>query len=119
VNPFRPLPGRKLQYFEPIFDLMVELKNRLYNPNLSIFVVSYTFRDHIYRLVQHASERNHDSSAYEIYQNNLRCYKDIAFVHSFWDNARRRTNEAWHDIWFANLACQIFNRLMNMTQTGK
>lgn len=84
MNPFRPLPGRKLEYFKPIFDLMVELKNLLYNLNLNIFVVSYTFREHIDRLVQHASEMNHDPSAYEIYQNNLKRYKDIDFDHSFW-----------------------------------
>lgn len=90
--PLISYPGRKLEYFEPIFDLMVELKNRLYNPNLKyIFVVGYSFRDdHIRTLVQYASERNHDfilflvgPSAHEIYQNNLKRYKDIDFVHSF------------------------------------
>jgi hypothetical protein len=54
--PLISYPGRKLEYFEPIFDLVVELKNRLNNFNLKyIFVVGYSFRDdHIRRLFQYA-----------------------------------------------------------------
>jgi hypothetical protein len=60
--PLISYPGRKLEYFEFSFDLIVELKKRLNNPNLKyIFVVGYSFRDdHIRRLVQYASERNHE-----------------------------------------------------------
>jgi hypothetical protein len=94
--PLISYPGRKLEYFEPTFDLIVQLKNRLNHPNLKyIFVVGYSFRDdHIRRLVQYASERNHEfilflisPSAQEIYQTNLKHYKDIDFVSVFEDNA--------------------------------
>ncbi|MGC1930294.1 MAG: SIR2 family protein [Candidatus Nitrosopolaris sp.] len=94
--PLISYPGRKLEYFEPTFDLIVELKNRLNHQNLKyIFVVGYSFRDdHIRRLVQYASERNHEfilfligPSAHEIYQTNLKHYKDIDFVSGFEGNA--------------------------------
>lgn len=94
--PLISYPGRKLEYFEPTFDLIVELKNRLNHPNLKyIFVVGYSFRDdHIRRLVQYASERNHEfilfligPSAHEIYQSNLKHYKDIDFVSGLEGNA--------------------------------
>jgi hypothetical protein len=94
--PLISYPGRKLEYFECTFDLIVELKNRLNNPNLKyIFVVGYSFRDdHIRRLVQYASERNHEfilfligPSAHEIYENNLKCYKDMDTVYSFTYNS--------------------------------
>jgi hypothetical protein len=46
ILPLISYPGRKLEYFEPPFDLIVELKNRLNNPNLKyIFVIGYSFRD--------------------------------------------------------------------------
>jgi hypothetical protein len=90
--PLISYPGRKLEYFEPIFDLIDQLKNRLNNPNLKyIFAVGYSFRDdHIRRIVQYASEINRQfilflisPSAHQIYQNNLQSYKDMDIVHSF------------------------------------
>jgi hypothetical protein len=86
--PFISYPGKKLEYFEPTIDLMVQLRNRLYDPNLKyIFVVGYSFRDaHIRRLFQYASETNDKlilfligPSAHEIYQTNLKHYRDSDF----------------------------------------
>src|SRR5206468_5039752 len=60
--PLISYPGRKLEYFEPLFDLLEELKKRLNNSNLKyIFVIGYSFRDdHIRRLFQYAAEKNHE-----------------------------------------------------------
>jgi hypothetical protein len=85
-------PGRKLEYFEPIFDLIVELKNRLNNFNLKyIFVIGYSLRDdHIRRLFQYAGEKNRvfvlfliSPSAHQIYQDELMYYKDRDIIDSF------------------------------------
>ena len=90
--PLISYPGRKLEYFEPLFDLLEELSKRLNDENLKyIFVIGYSFRDdHIRRLFQYAAEKNHEfilflisPSAHEIYQNNLKSSKDIDFAHSF------------------------------------
>ena len=90
--PLISYPGRKLEYFEPLFDVLEELRKRLNDSNLKyIFVIGYSFRDdHIRRLFQYAAEKNHEfilflisPSAHKIYQNNLKDYKDIDFIHSF------------------------------------
>ncbi len=77
--PLISYPGRKLEYYEPTFDLIVELKNRLNNPNLKyIFVVGYSFRDdHIRRLVQYASERNHEFILFLVYRLHTRYIRII------------------------------------------
>ena len=58
--PLISYPGRKLEYFEPLFDLLQELKKHLHDSNLKyIFVIGYSFRDdHIRRLFQYAAEKN-------------------------------------------------------------
>jgi hypothetical protein len=44
--PLISYPGRKLEYFEPLFDLLEELRKHLNDPNLKyIFVIGYSFRD--------------------------------------------------------------------------
>jgi hypothetical protein len=89
--PLISYPGRKLEYFEPLFDLLQELKKRLHDSNLKyIFVIGYSFRDdHVRRLFQYAAEKNREfilflvtPSAHEIYQKNLQGYKDIDFFYS-------------------------------------
>jgi hypothetical protein len=59
-------------------------------------VIGYSFRDdHIRKLFQYAAEKNHEfilflvtPSAHEIYQSNLKYYKDIDFVSGLEGNAR-------------------------------
>ena len=42
--PFIVYPGKKLEYYEPIIDILVELKKQLKAVNY-IFVVGYSFKD--------------------------------------------------------------------------
>ena len=99
--PLISYPGRKLEYFEPLFDLLEELRKRLNDANLKyIFAIGYSFRDdHIRRLIQYAAEKNHEfilflisPSAHQIYEDNLKNYKDIDFKHTYSDKFSQRFN---------------------------
>lgn len=99
--PLISYPGRKLEYFEPLFDLLEELKKRLNDSNMKyIFVIGYSFRDdHLRRLFQYAAEKNHEfilflvsPSSHKIYQENLKNYKDIDFIHAFSDKFSKHFN---------------------------
>jgi hypothetical protein len=53
-------PGRKLEYVEPVFDLLVEFKDHLGTVKY-IFVIGYEFRDgHIRKLFLYAARKNRD-----------------------------------------------------------
>jgi SIR2-like domain len=83
-------PGRKLEYVEPVFDLLVEFKNHLTTVKY-IFVVGYEFRDdHIRKLFLYAARKNSEfvlflitPSAHQVYHSKLNRYEDIDFVHGF------------------------------------
>jgi hypothetical protein len=81
-------PGKKLEYNEPSFDTLQELKQYLETDEvLYAFVVGYTFRDdHIRRLFHYAAENNPNfvlilisPSAYYTYHHQLETYKDPEF----------------------------------------
>jgi hypothetical protein len=83
-------PGKKLEYSEPLYDILSELKNRLATTNY-IFVIGYAFRDdHIARLFRYAAKKNRkmvlfliSPSAFDVYKKELKYYKDEAFPKSF------------------------------------
>jgi SIR2-like domain len=51
-------PGKKLEYSEPVFDTLVELKRQLRVAG-NVFIVGYSFKDeHITRLFQYAAKKN-------------------------------------------------------------
>ena len=90
-----------MEYFEPIFDLLEELRKHLNNTDLKyVFVIGYSFRDdHIRRLFQYAGEKNREfvlfvisPSAHQIYLDNLKNYKDIDFEHVFLDKSSEHVN---------------------------
>jgi hypothetical protein len=83
-------PGKKLEYSEPAFDTLHELKQYLETDELLYaFVVGYTFRDdHIRKLFHYAAENNPNfvlilisPSAYHTYHHQLENYKDPEFPH--------------------------------------
>jgi hypothetical protein len=99
--PLISYPGRKLEYFEPVFDLLEELRKHLNNTDLKyVFVIGYSFRDdHIRRLFQYAGEKNREfvlfiisPSAHQIYLDNLKNYKDIDFERIFSDKSNENVN---------------------------
>jgi SIR2-like domain len=83
-------PGRKLEYVEPVFDLLVEFKDHLGTVKY-IFVIGYEFRDgHIRKLFLYAARKNRDfilflitPSAHQVYHSKLNRYDDIDFPHGF------------------------------------
>jgi SIR2-like domain len=80
-------PGKKLEYFEPVFDTFMELKSHLSEARY-VFVFGYSFRDdHIRKLFQYEARRNIDSivilvspSAHTIYEKKLKYFKDEQFI---------------------------------------
>lgn len=79
-------PGKKLDYSEPVFDTLMELKNSL-NTVKYVFVIGYRFRDaHLKELFQNAAYYNQEfvvilvsPSAYSIYKDRLEHLKDNKF----------------------------------------
>jgi hypothetical protein len=92
--PFIVYPGRKLEYSEPVNDLLVELKKYLRNVNY-VFVIGYSFKDdHIVRLFRYAARRNSElvlfvisPEAHKIYDTMLKKHKDREFPHSLTDRS--------------------------------
>ena len=90
--PFIVYPGRKLEYSEPVIDLLVELKEYLHNVKY-VFVIGYSFKDdHVTRLFRYAARRNSElmlfvisPEAHKIYDMMLKKHKDREFPHSFAD----------------------------------
>ena len=83
-------PGRKLDYNEPIIDILVELKELL-NTVKYVFVVGYSFKDdHITKLFRYAARRDDEliiflinPSAYAIYDDKLKYHQDYEFPKNF------------------------------------
>jgi hypothetical protein len=83
-------PGKKFEYFEPMFDLLSGLKKRLNHVNY-IFVIGYSFKDrHLADIFRYAAKRNPhmiilliDPNAHAIYQNILKSHIDNDFQHGF------------------------------------
>ncbi|MGC1134471.1 MAG: SIR2 family protein [Nitrososphaeraceae archaeon] len=79
-------PGKKLDYSEPVFDTLMELKNSL-NIAKYVFVIGYRFRDvHLRELFQNAAHHNREfviilisPSAYSICKNKLEYLIDNKF----------------------------------------
>ena len=90
--PFIVYPGRKLEYSEPIVDLLVELKEHLHNVKY-VFIIGYSFKDdHLTRLFRYAARRNTElmlfvisPEAHKIYHAMLKKHKDREFPHNFTD----------------------------------
>ncbi len=52
------LLGRKLEYIEPIFDMLGEFKKQL-NHARYVFVIGYSFKDdHLAKVFKYAAKRN-------------------------------------------------------------
>ena len=74
-------PMRKMEYSEPLMDLLMMLKDKLANANFA-FVIGYSFRDDLIRRVfWNAAKKNKklvvflvSPSAFEIYEKRLRGY---------------------------------------------
>jgi hypothetical protein len=83
-------PRKKLEYSEPIFDILQEVKNK-FKLAKYIFVIGYAFKDiHITRLFQYAAKKNRKAiiflvspSAFDIYEKKLRYLEDKEFPKSF------------------------------------
>jgi hypothetical protein len=75
-------PGKKLEYSEPIFDTLMELKQHLGTARY-VFIIGYSFKDeHLTSLFQYAAKKNRrliviliTPSAYTIYDKKLKHYK--------------------------------------------
>lgn len=88
--PFILYPGKKLEYSESGIDTLVELKKQLRHIK-HVFIIGYSFKDdHITRLFQYAAKRNRklilflvSPSAYQIYDKELKFYRDERFIESF------------------------------------
>jgi hypothetical protein len=88
--PFIVYPGKKLEYSESAIDTLTELNKQLRNIKY-VFVVGYSFKDeHITRLFQYAAKRNTEltlylvsPSAYQIYEEELKFYRDGLFIENF------------------------------------
>jgi hypothetical protein len=84
-------PGRKFQYIEPMFDMLLELKKQLDNAKY-IFVIGYSFKDdHLAKMFRYAAKRNPNlilfmisPDAHSIYHELLKRHIDIDFPHGFY-----------------------------------
>lgn len=96
--PFILYPGKKLEYSESGIDILAELKKQLRHVK-HVFVIGYSFKDeHITKLFQYAAKRNRkltlflvSPSAYQVYDEWLRFYRDDRFIESF---SRSMTSES-------------------------
>jgi SIR2-like protein len=88
--PFIVYPGRKLEYSEPVFDILFEFREQLKTAKY-IIIVGYSLRDyHIRVLFQYAAQKNRNiitilisPSAYNVYDKRLRFYFDEEFPKPF------------------------------------
>lgn len=83
-------PGKKLEYNEPIFDILFELKQLLRIAEY-VVVVGYSFKDkHITRIFRYAAKKNRkfimlfiSPSAFEIFDDKLKYHEDEDFLKGF------------------------------------
>jgi hypothetical protein len=84
--PFILYPGKKLEYNDPFFDILYELR-RLLRTIRCVIIAGYSFKDkHITRIFQYAAKRNRkfimfliSPSAFEILESQLKYYDDEEF----------------------------------------
>lgn len=96
-------PGKKLDYSEPVFDTLMELKNSL-NIAKYVFVIGYRFRDvHLRELFQNAAHHNQEliiilisPSAYPICKNKLEYLSDNKFSNESHDTTNLRSLNKMH-----------------------
>lgn len=83
-------PGRKLQYIEPVLEMLAFLKTKLTEARYCI-LIGYSFKDdHLSKLFKYAARVNKDlivilvaPDSYQTYQNSLKRHIDAEFVHGF------------------------------------
>jgi SIR2-like protein len=83
-------PGKKLEYIEPLFDMLGEFKRQLDHARY-VFVIGYSFKDeHLAKVFRYAAKKNPDliiflvdPNAHEIYHNMLKRHVDTDFGHGF------------------------------------
>ncbi len=84
-------PGRKFEYIEPIFDMLLELRRQLDHVKYA-FVIGYAFKDdHLAKMFRYAAKRNANltvflisPNAHSIYHEVLKRHIDIDFVHGYY-----------------------------------
>jgi hypothetical protein len=83
-------PGKKLEYNDPPFDILFQLRQQLKLAKY-VIVVGYSFKDeHITRIFQHAAKKDRkfimflvSPSAFDIFSEKLRYYEDVEFAKGF------------------------------------
>lgn len=77
-------PAQKYEYYEPLFELLMKMKENLLKSCDILFIVGYSFRDdHIRQLIWDVARKNKDlfivligPDSWQIYKNRLRSYDD-------------------------------------------
>jgi SIR2-like protein len=90
VVPLILYPGKKFEYIEPMFDMLLEFKRQLDYAKY-VFVVGYSFKDdHLSKLFRYAAKRNPHMtiflitpSSHDIYYHSLKRHGDAEFIHSY------------------------------------
>ena len=75
-------PAQKYEYYEPLFELLMKMKENLLKSCDILFIVGYSFRDnHIRQLIWDVARKNKDlfivligPDSWQIYKNRLRSY---------------------------------------------
>ena len=95
-------PGRKLEYIEPLFDMLAEFKKQLDHAKY-LFVIGYSFKDdHLAKILRYAAKTSPNlvvflisPSAHKIYNKILKRHIDIDFPHGvMFENFDKRSFNA-------------------------